>query len=177
MIKQLALSAGVAVAASLFVVIFFGGTSETIQTIREVSDGAAAGDTYTFPVNFLAGSTDGGVFSTTTAGTVNLPASNLAQATLISVLPTSATTLTLPASTTLGAIMPTPGMTKVVYINNRGTSTSNTLTIAGATGVVLKKATTSATMSGDTDGSSVIKLILTRLASGNFTAAMSINAD
>lgn len=89
---------------------------------------------------------------------------------------TTDVTLTLSASTT--AICPsTAGQSRTIYIRNATTSATADLTVAGGTGVLLKKATTTAVIYGDTDGANFARLDIVKKANTDCEALMSIFMD
>ncbi len=87
-----------------------------------------------------------------------------------------AATLTLPASSTLSSFVPTAGQTRSIFIRN-ATTTATNLTIAGATGVLLKKATSTAVIIGDTDGANYARIDFTRKANTDIEALLHIFID
>ena len=86
-------------------------------------------------------------------------------------------TLSFPASSTLSAFIPTAGQTRTIYIRNATTTAAMDLTIAGGTGVLLKKATSTATIVGDTDGANYAQVDLTRKANTDIEALLTLFID
>lgn len=130
---------------------------------------SGSGQDTTSPQAFLAGLTVGGMYATSTAGNAVLPGSAMDDESTIIVLPTAATTLTLPASTTLANTIPRPGMSKQFMVFNRGTSTV-ALTLAGNTGVTMVKSSTTVIAQGSTTGTNGFLVTLTRLFNNNISA-------
>lgn len=85
-------------------------------------------------------------------------------------------TLTLPASTTIPGI-PYAGNVRSVYIRNATTTAAMDLTIAGGTGTILKKATSTATIKGDTDGDNYARIDFVRKANTDIDALLNIFID
>lgn len=115
--------------------------------------GAVAGGDFYFPVKFLAGNIISSTFATSSTGTPTLSASSLEQTNTILHTNAGTTTLTLPASTTVG-FLPKAGDTKRMLIVNQGT---NTLTIAGGTGTLLY--TASSTKAVNANGVAILDFI------------------
>lgn len=85
-------------------------------------------------------------------------------------------TLTLAASTT--PICPsTVGQMRSIFIRNASTTASADITIAGGTGVLLKKATSTATIYGDTDGGNYARLDITKKSNTDCEALLNIFMD
>ena len=139
------------------------------QAPAEKLGASGSGQDTTSPQFFLGGLVVGGMFSTSTQGSMVIPGSSMDDESTIMILPTGATTATLPASTTLANIIPRPGMTKTYTIFNRSTSTV-VLTLAGNTGVTLKKSSTTVTANGISTGDNGFFVTLTRLFNGNIAA-------
>lgn len=130
------------------------------------------GTDHYYQESFLAGLVEGGGIRATS--TVNnaetLLASDFDVENVIDyTLNVQAATLTLPASTTLTSFLPKSGDTRTILIRN-ATTTATNLTIAGATGVLLKKATTTAIIYGDTDGANYGTIKFTRKANRDIEA-------
>lgn len=161
--KSLLVSVLALVLASVSVV-FPRTTERVVETVTLGASGSGQDTTST--QSFLAGIVLGGVHSTSTTGTVVLQASALDDESIVYVLPTGATTLTLPASTSLTAVVPKVGMTRTYTVFNRGTST-NAVTLAGNTGVTLTKASTTVVANGSTSGTNGFYITMTRLFNNN----------
>lgn len=80
----------------------------------------------------------GGVFATSSVGTVTYPASAFDTESLIEHTAASVVTATLPASSTLSSFIPTAGQSRTVCIN----AITSTVTLAGGTGTDLNSAST-----------------------------------
>lgn len=145
---------------------------EVVAPIVNSLGASGSGQDTTSPQSFLAGIAVGGVYATSTAGNAVLPGTAMDDESTIIVLPTAATTLTLPASTTLMNVIPKMGMRKTYTIFNRGTSTV-ALTLAGSTGVTLKKASSTVVAGGISTGDNGFILTITRLFNGNVAAFVS----
>lgn len=129
--------AGVLAVAALVVALLNGGT--VVQTI-----GAQPGPDHTELQFFKAGLVDGGgVYSTTTTvASETLTAAVLQKNKVIRMLGSStaaAITLTLPASTTMNAVLPKPGDYRTWVIENGYTAAATTTTIAAGTGMDLQE--------------------------------------
>lgn len=126
----------------------------------------SAGQTHSFPEFFQQGITVGGdVRATSTTGTVvPLLATDFDNEAAIDVTANvSSVTLSFPASSTL-SIIPNPGDTKKFVVRNATTTAATSITFSGGTGMLFKKATTTAVLPGDTDGANYANIILTRKA-------------
>lgn len=128
--------------------------------------GAAAGPEHTEFQSFLAGSQNcgpGGINATSsTNSSETMSVREFRSSCVIDyTVNGSNTTLTLPASSTMPDLIPQAGNTREWIIRNASTTARN-ITISGGTGSLLKKATTSAVIYGDTDGASVGFLKATR---------------
>lgn len=86
-------------------------------------------------------------------------------------------TLTLPASSTLSSFIPTAGQMRTVLVRNATTTAGLNLTIAGGTGTILKKATSTAVIYSDTDGDNYARLDFVRKTNSDIDVLMSIFAD
>lgn len=88
-------------------------------------------------------------------------------------------TLTLPASTTamFSSNIPKTGDTMTRFVRNATTTASIDLTLAGGTGVLLKKATTTAKIFGDADGASYARLDFIRKSNTDVEAMLTIFGD
>ncbi len=121
----------------------------------------------------------GGTTSTSTANSAEtLPYSYFDTENYISyTLTVQDATLTLPPTSTLISFIPNLGDTRTIYIRNATTTATMDLTIAGNTGVVLKKATSSATIYGDTDGANYARLDFVRRNANYIDVLMNIFTD
>lgn len=95
------------------------------------------------------GISQGGLLSTTTPASLTLQASDVANESLLSVTPIVASvTLTLPASTTFATLvnpfLPNAGDSAQLYVHNASTTATINVTLAGGTGTLLQKASTTA---------------------------------
>jgi hypothetical protein len=88
-------------------------------------------------------------------------------------------TLTLPASTTamFSSNIPKTGDTMTRFIRNATTTATMDLTIAAGSGVLLKKATTTAVIYGDADGASYARLDFIRKSNKDVEALLTIYGD
>lgn len=121
----------------------------------------------------------GGITATSTSGTVvPLLASNFDVENVIDVtLNVQDATLSFPATSTLTSFIPTAGQKRTLYIRNASTTAAMDLTITGGTGVLLKKATTTAVVYGDTDGANYARIELTRKSNTDIEALLQIFMD
>jgi len=121
----------------------------------------------------------GGVTATSTVGAVvPLLASNFDIENTIDVtLNVSDATLSFPATSTLASIIPNTGDSRTLFIRNATTTAAMDLTITGGTGVLLKKATTTPIIYGDTDGANYAKVDLIRKANTDIEALLTIFMD
>lgn len=121
----------------------------------------------------------GGVYATSTVGSVvPLLASAFDTENVIDVtLNVLDATLSFPATTTLTSFIPTSGQTRTLFVRNASTTATMDLTISGGTGVLLKKATTSAVIYGDTDGANFAKIDLIRKANTDIEALVTFFGD
>lgn len=132
--------AGVIVAIALGVVgLFTGDTFVSNPTeVREVVGAAASPEVYQHTY-FNTGYSFGGYFATTTTGATRLVARDLPNdVTYYNITPSAATAWTLPASSTLSAIVPKAGMCKEFIMNNA--SASNDVTVTAGTGWDIRNA-------------------------------------
>ena len=109
----------------------------------------------------------GGIRATSTTGTVvPLLAADFDNENMIDVtLNVQDATLSFPATTTLGSnFLPTAGMMRTFFVRNATTTASMDITLTGGTGMLLKKATSSAIIMGDTDGGNYAQFNLIRKA-------------
>jgi hypothetical protein len=84
----------------------------------------------------------------------------------------AAVTLTLPASSTLAGFLPKSGDSQTLMIRNATTTVQN-ITIAGGTGVILKKQSGGAlTITGDADASNYAIITFVRKANKDIVATM-----
>jgi len=131
---------GVVVALALGVVGFFTGDSTIVNPteVREVV-GANPGPDVFQHTYFNTGYSFGGYFATTTTGATRLTARDLSNdVTYYNITPSAATAWTLPATSTLGNIVPKTGMCKEFVMNNG--SASNDITVTAGTGWDIKNA-------------------------------------
>lgn len=121
----------------------------------------------------------GGITATSTSGTtIPLVAANFDTENVIDVtLNVQDATLSFPATSTLTAFIPTAGQTRTLWIRNATTTATMDLTITGGTGVLLKKATTTAVVYGDTDGANYARIDLKRKANTDIEAILQIFMD
>lgn len=131
--------AGVAIACVLAVFAFMKPADVVVEPA-----GAVPGPEHYELQFFKGGLTDGGtVYSTTTtAAAETLTAAVLEKHKLIRFLGSAtaaAITVTLPASTTMNAVLPNPGDYRTWVIENGYTAAATTTTIAAGTGVDLQE--------------------------------------
>lgn len=89
--------------------------------------------------------TGGSNATTTTATSQTLVASDLTSGSVIFLKPTvGSVTVTLPATSTLSTFLPNAGDSTMLIIHNATSTSGINITIAGGTGTLLKKATTTA---------------------------------
>lgn len=157
----------IAIIASLALIIGVAGlfTGNTVTKLTE-NVGVVAGPTFTEAQYFLSGITVGGsVYATSTSGaTIPLLANMFDDESAIDVtLDVQDATLSFPASTTVRSLDKV-GDTKTFYVRNASTTAAMDITFTGGTGMLLKKATTSAVLYGDTDGANYGQIQLIRKA-------------
>lgn len=138
--------AGVVVALALGVVGLFTGdvTNVSPVEVREEKVGAMASPDVYVPTFFYGTMAEGGgCFATSTAGS-GAVAGTLTAAQLernncikVTVNAQAGMTITLPATSTLGHILPKAGMHRTWIIENATTTAATTLTIAKGTGINL----------------------------------------
>lgn len=121
----------------------------------------------------------GGINATSTSGTVvPLLAADFDTENVIDVtLNVQDATLSFPATTTLTSFIPTAGQSRTLLVRNASTTAAMDVTIAGGTGVLLKKATTTAVIYGDTDGANYGIITLTRKSNTDIEAMLNIFMD
>lgn len=81
----------------------------------------------------------GGVFATTSNGTVVYTAASFQKTNVIEHTATGAVAASLPASTTLNAFLPFPGDTRTLFLR----PITSAITVSGGTGTLLRTASTS----------------------------------
>src|SRR3990167_5737634 len=109
----------------------------------------------------------GGIRATSTTGTVvPLLAADFDNENMIDItLNVQDATLSFPSTTTLSSnFLPTAGMMRTFFVRNATTTASMDITLTGGTGMLLKKATSSAIITGDTDGGNYAQFNLIRKA-------------
>ena len=116
----------------------------------------------------------GGVTATSTQSSSALLATAIDTENVVDITLTQGSgTLTLPATSTMSAIAPHTGDTRTIYIRNATTTAGINLTIAGGTGMTVKRAaSTTAMLIGDTDGSNTMKVDFVRKADSNFNVLL-----
>lgn len=93
------------------------------------------------------GMSEGGINSTSTPASLTLQASDFASVSLLSDTPTvGSITLTLPASSTLSQFLPNVGDSEQFFIVNATSTAGTNITIAGGTGSLLEKSSTTTLM-------------------------------
>ena len=157
-----------------------------ITTTGTITGATISGTTVTLTTLTVSGATDvstftqgGGVSATSTSGTtVPLLASNFDVENVIDVtLNVQDATLSFPASSTLSALIPNSGDTREIFIRNASTTAAMDLTISGGTGVLLKTASSSNIVLGDTDGANYAIVRLIRKANTDIEAFLEIFLD
>lgn len=129
----------VAVVALVLSGMTFNRVGQLAQVIADLQSpvGATPGTEFQNPTTFLQPATMGGnVFATSSAGTATYTAASLQNTSVIQHTATAALTVTLPASSTLGAFIPRPGDTRTIFIN----AITTKITLAGGTGTDLNTA-------------------------------------
>jgi hypothetical protein len=82
-------------------------------------------------------------------------------------------TLTLPATSTMTAVIPNAGDMRTIWIRNASTSASAALTIAVGTGMTLKNgASSTVLLIGDTDGDNTMRVDMVRKADTDINVYM-----
>lgn len=132
------------------------GTDGLSTTGTFSSTGAA---TFSAQVKNDANQLSSYTLSTTTPASMTLRESDILYSTILVTPTVGAATLTLPASSTLTTIVPTAGDRARLVIVNASTTAGQALTIAGGTGVLLSKATTTATILSGGQGVGIIEFI------------------
>lgn len=128
---------GAAVAAVLMMGVYVALMPKNVPLDGEPPVGATPGTDHYSPESFLQPITQGGnVLATTSQGAGTYTAANLQNTSLIQHTAGAALTVTLPASSTLGAFIPRPGDTRTIYFN----AITTLITIAGGTGTELNTA-------------------------------------
>lgn len=146
--KNILVSAIVAV-----VVVLIGFAVYKPATLLFPPLGAAAGPDHYNQENFYGGLKNGTVVATSSAGTaITLKASEMRgwiNASLVSIIPNLAgETLTLPASSTIADVVPLPGDRQQICLLNATTTAGTPIILAGATGLNLVAASSTATAVG-----------------------------
>lgn len=117
--------------------------------------------------------TSGGITATSTGASMTMTSTDFVGKSLVQVTPTvPAVTLTFPASSTLAAWLPNAGDSTVFTFANASTSPSVNVTIAGTTGVLLRKATTTAVI--PTGGTGIIHAV--RKSNSDILLSLDINS-
>lgn len=116
----------------------------------------------------------GGITATTSSTTAILLATDIDTENVVEVTPANgATTLTLPATSTMTNIIPNAGDTRTIWIRNATTSASTGLTIAAGTGMTLKNgASSTALLVGDTDGDNTMRVDMVRKSDSDINVYM-----
>lgn len=149
-----------------------GGTTN-LDTLELSEDLSVADDLSVTDALSVSGATaletltqGGGITSTSTSGNaVPIQATDIDVENVVDVtLNVSDATLSFAASSTFSAIVPNAGDTRTIRVRNATTTPTMDITITGGTGMLLKKATTTAILFGDTDGANHVKLELLRKA-------------
>lgn len=166
-----------------------GGTlgQPTMPTMAELQNmaedenlGAASSpEVFTYLRVYGALTQGGGITATSTSGTaVPLLASDFDTENVIDVtLNVQDATLTFPATTTLTGFIPYAGMTRTLFVRNATTTATIELTVTGGTGVLLKNATTTGKIWGDTDGGNHARIDLLRKANTDIEAFVTFFGD
>lgn len=136
------------------------------------------GQTESFSKEFQQGMFVGGrVASSTTSTTGTLLASAIENATVIDyTLNVADVTLTLPATSTIG-FMRNPGDTKTFFVRNATTTATMDITFANGTGMNYKRATSTKTLIGDTDGGNTARITLIRQADSDIDMLVDLFVD
>ncbi len=145
------------------------------QQKKSFIEGFFAGDNRQFEVSRKGTLTQGGgVRATSTSGSaVPLLATDFDTENLIDVtLNIVDATLSFPATSTLRSFLPNAGDTRKLFIRNASTTAAMDLTITGGTGVLLKNASSTAVIVGDTDGANFAIIELIRKANTDIEAIM-----
>lgn len=148
MLKNIIVSAAVAVvvASGLVLTVHAVHQADKAKTAAALSAqyGNAVGVTHIESLNISKGPFSMSFTNSTTTGTaVTLQQSDFQPYNSMLVNPiVGATTLTLPASSTLSQLVPKPGDVQQLMIVNATGTAAATVTIAGNTGTLLRKATT-----------------------------------
>lgn len=147
-----------------------GVFSGTLNVTGASNFGIAVADTFT---------QGGGVYASSTSNSAEtLSASSFDTENVIDyTLNVQDATLTLTATPTLTSFIPNTGDVRTIKIRNATTTAGMDLTIAGNTGVILKKATSSAVIYGDTDGANYAELTFTRRNANFIDVGMKIFTD
>lgn len=146
----------------------------------EPQPGGGSSPDHYFQENFLQGLIEGGGIraTSTTGSTMPLVLSDFDVETVIdATLNQVDATISFPASSTLANFLPRAGDTKTLLIRNASTTATMDLTVAGGTGVLLKNATSTAQIRGDSDGANFATVKLTRKANRDIEALLDIFTD
>ena len=117
--------------------------------------GATPGGDFTNFVDFQAGNKWSGIVATTSQGSVTVTAAEFrrwASSGVVSYAPglVGATTVTLPASSTISDLVPKAGDRQTFCVRNATSTAGTTVILAGGTGVNLTVASSSTTILGST---------------------------
>jgi hypothetical protein len=160
--------------------MYFGNTVANVAP-QVINYGAQSGTDPGFFTTFHGGMADGGdVYATSTGSNSTLLAAVLTRGykQIDMTLTTSAGTLTMPASSTLAGWLPFPGDSRTIFVRNATTSSAIALTVAAGTGLTFKNtASSTAVISGDTDGGNGAYMTFKREANKNFTVVISKVTD
>ena len=159
-------------------------TPVPVSTPQEEKAGASSGgDVFSYLRVSGAFTQGGGITATSTSGNaVPLLATDFDTENVIDVtLNVLDATLTFPATTTLTGVVPTPGMTRTIFIRNASTTAAMDLTVNGGTGVLMKYASTTpanvGVITGDTDGANYARVDLLRKANTDIEALVTMFKD
>lgn len=181
MTKNLVFSALIALAVSFVVAISTGDSESNVVVNDGVVVGSLSGRDIKGISLDIVGPTlvntfteGGGVRATSTSGSaVPLVATDFDTENLIDVtLNIVDATLSFPATSTLKSFLPNAGDSRTLYIRNASTTAAMDLTITGGTGVLLKNASSTAVIVGDTDGANFAIIRLIRKANTDIEALM-----
>jgi hypothetical protein len=173
MIKKIAISLGIILLLILSYLVMVPKFTE-VSGVTNL-DSLTLSDTLTALTGVIGTLTQGGgVRATSTTGAVlPLLASDFDVENMIDVtLNVQDGTVSFPATSTLTSFIPNTGDNRTIFIRNATTTTTMDLTIAGGTGVLLKKATSSAVITGDADGANFFEVHLVRKANTDIEALM-----
>lgn len=156
---------------------FFPANKTVVERVVEQL-GASSGTSHSFLESFESGLSVGGEYATSTSGAqMPLVAGAIENvSTIRATLNVVDTTLTFPASSTIG-FMRNSGDTRVYWVKNATTTAAMDITFAAGTGMNFKNATTTKILIGDTDGGNAARVTLIRQADSDIDMYLELFVD